>query len=69
MGSDVKDYFDYMEGENAKDWRGEAACPIRTVSEINGLEFSYLLSALCNTFMLVGTESPVDCMMSVAFEI
>ncbi|KAJ6117868.1 DNA helicase recq [Penicillium sp. IBT 18751x] len=65
-GSDSEDYFDYMEGKDAKEWQGEEACHILNKK---GLEFSEWLSALRNSRMVFGTKNPMGWMMSIAFEI
>ena len=68
-GSDSDDLFEEMERKRAGDWTGEVLCEIP--SEFNRARptRSELLYSWLQTTTTVGTKTPMDWMMSLAFEI
>lgn len=69
LGSDSEDLFEEMERKRAGDWTGGILCEIP--SEFNSARptRSELLYSWLNTSIVVGTKSPMDWMLSTAFEI
>jgi hypothetical protein len=69
LGSDSEDLFDYMKCKKAGHWMGEMACEIPSVFDRVRMTRSDLLYSWLKTTTVVGTKSPMDWMIGVAFEI
>jgi hypothetical protein len=69
LGSDSEDLFEDMQCKKDGDWTGEVLCEIPSISDRTRATRSDLLSSWLRTTIVVGTKSPMDWMLSIAFEI
>jgi hypothetical protein len=69
LGSDSEDLFDYMKRKKAGYRTGEVGCEIPSPFDRAGMTRSELLYSWVKTTTVVGTKSPMDWMIGVAFEI
>lgn len=69
LGSDSEDLFEDMERRKAGHWTGEVCCEIPSAFDRARMTRSELLCSWLETTAVVGTKTPMDWMMSIAFEV
>jgi hypothetical protein len=69
LGSDSEELFEEMERKMAGDWSGAVLCEIPLEFDRAKMTRSELLYSWLNAKAVIGTKTPMDWMMSIAFEV